>query len=178
MLHHVSGVEALTSEHRMAPYFEPALSNSTGILSVSTSPTSTTSSNESPRAATTVTFQLSYMSETSTSPRDHEILPKVEELDDDTVVETKIESPTESPTSRQEGDVEEQTPNGTTVSVRRPRGRPRKHPKTPPSTNPSKAPKGRSKTGCLTCRRRKKKCDETKPACQYNDTSRLILLDS
>jgi hypothetical protein len=48
---------------------------------------------------------------------------------------------------------------------KRPRGRPRKHPVAPPiATN--KVTKGRSKTGCITCRKRKKKCDEAKPRCK------------
>jgi hypothetical protein len=47
---------------------------------------------------------------------------------------------------------------------KRPRGRPRKHPLTP-VVNTSKITKGRSKTGCITCRKRKKKCDEAKPRC-------------
>jgi len=50
--------------------------------------------------------------------------------------------------------------------VKRPRGRPRKHPKPDPEEKKKKmSPKARSKTGCGTCRRRKKKCDETKPQC-------------
>lgn len=49
------------------------------------------------------------------------------------------------------------------VVAKRPRGRPRKHPVLPESTN--KVTKGRSKTGCITCRKRKKKCDEAKPRC-------------
>lgn len=48
---------------------------------------------------------------------------------------------------------------------KRPRGRPRKHPLAP-SAAVSKITKGRSKTGCLTCRKRKKKCDEAKPRCE------------
>ncbi|KAK6498125.1 hypothetical protein TWF506_004365 [Arthrobotrys conoides] len=48
--------------------------------------------------------------------------------------------------------------------VKRPRGRPRKNPPNPPEPK-SKVAKGRSKTGCLTCRKRKKKCDEGKPEC-------------
>ncbi|KAI9811786.1 MAG: hypothetical protein M1826_003097 [Phylliscum demangeonii] len=47
---------------------------------------------------------------------------------------------------------------------KRPRGRPRKHPLPSPDEHGKNA-KGRSKTGCITCRRRKKKCDETKPHC-------------
>jgi len=49
--------------------------------------------------------------------------------------------------------------------AKRPRGRPRKHPKITPGSM-AKVTKGRSKTGCLTCRKRKKKCDETKPECK------------
>lgn len=49
--------------------------------------------------------------------------------------------------------------------VKRPRGRPRKHP-LPPSCAANKVTKGRSKTGCITCRKRKKKCDEAKPRCK------------
>jgi hypothetical protein len=52
------------------------------------------------------------------------------------------------------------------VAGRRPRGRPRKHPK-PEQASLAKKPMGRSKTGCITCRRRKKKCDERKPTCEW-----------
>ena len=48
---------------------------------------------------------------------------------------------------------------------RRARGRPRIHPPRSPTTA-SKQAKARSKTGCTTCRKRKKKCDETKPFCK------------
>lgn len=52
------------------------------------------------------------------------------------------------------------------MQVKRPRGRPRKHPIQ--TTEPlNKVTKGRSKTGCVTCRRRKKKCDEAKPRCMF-----------
>lgn len=51
------------------------------------------------------------------------------------------------------------------VTVKRPRGRPRKHPKVKPDSL-MKVAKGRSKTGCITCRKRKKKCDEAKPGCE------------
>jgi hypothetical protein len=50
------------------------------------------------------------------------------------------------------------------VRIRRARGRPRIHPPRSP-TALAKQAKARSKTGCTTCRKRKKKCDETKPFC-------------
>ena len=55
----------------------------------------------------------------------------------------------------------------TALSTKRPRGRPRKHPLLSPDAQ-ARIAKGRSKTGCITCRRRKKKCDETKPQCTSN----------
>jgi hypothetical protein len=48
--------------------------------------------------------------------------------------------------------------------AKRRRGRPRKHSEIPRVLE-SKIPK-RAKTGCLTCRKRKKKCDEAKPNCE------------
>jgi hypothetical protein len=42
---------------------------------------------------------------------------------------------------------------------------PRKHPK-PTANSMAKVVRGRSKTGCITCRKRKKICDETKPGCK------------
>ncbi|KAL9121595.1 MAG: hypothetical protein Q9187_001847 [Circinaria calcarea] len=50
------------------------------------------------------------------------------------------------------------------VLSKRKRGRPKKNVPAP-STTVSKIAKGRSKTGCVTCRKRKKKCDEAKPSC-------------
>ncbi|KAJ5835142.1 hypothetical protein N7447_001168 [Penicillium robsamsonii] len=78
-------------------------------------------------------------------------IPKVEELEelDDDLLSIK------------QADVE----SGAPVPVPKKRGRPRKHPLPVPGGQ-AKITKGRSKTGCITCRRRKKKCDETKPACQ------------
>lgn len=57
------------------------------------------------------------------------------------------------------------------TKTRRQRGRPRKHPK-PSSTSAAKLTKERTKTGCKTCRRRKKKCDEGKPHCELLSTAR------
>ncbi|CAI7601885.1 unnamed protein product [Penicillium palitans] len=78
-------------------------------------------------------------------------MPKVEELEelDDDLLSIK------------QADVE----SGAPAPVPRKRGRPRKHPLPTPGGQ-AKITKGRSKTGCITCRRRKKKCDETKPSCQ------------
>ncbi|KAF2088528.1 hypothetical protein K490DRAFT_39417 [Saccharata proteae CBS 121410] len=84
------------------------------------------------------------------SPFD-DIQPKIEELDDE---DMKI-----SPST-----AEDLLPSPSNVVAKKKRGRPRKHPITPPSSI-TKPMKGRSKTGCITCRRRKKKCDETKPHC-------------
>jgi hypothetical protein len=58
------------------------------------------------------------------------------------------------------------------AEARRPRGRPKKHPQGYPSTTKWQGGKeiGRSKVGCITCRRRKKKCDETKPSCTFTTT--------
>jgi hypothetical protein len=79
-----------------------------------------------------------------------DVVPKIEELDD-----------TEELHRIKSSDVgNERDATGVPVNVPRKRGRPRKHP-LPVSV---KATKARSKTGCITCRRRKKKCDETKPA--------------
>ncbi|KAI9868310.1 MAG: hypothetical protein M1813_005753 [Trichoglossum hirsutum] len=95
-----------------------------------------------------------------------DIMPKVEELDDDDDMGLTMKS-SEPPTPV--GGMPppiEQTPTAVNSATgRRPRGRPRKHPVPVPSASAHKATKGRSKTGCITCRRRKKKCDETKPEC-------------
>lgn len=95
-----------------------------------------------------------YSTNTS-SHRDYpagDVAPKIEELDDGEELHRIRPS-----------DVENQNnATGVPANVPRKRGRPRKHP--PSETAPAKITKGRSKTGCITCRRRKKKCDETKPA--------------
>ncbi|KUJ14977.1 uncharacterized protein LY89DRAFT_698502 [Mollisia scopiformis] len=88
-----------------------------------------------------------------------EVVPKLEPLDD-------VDMADFSPSSDVKESVIPETPSSvsTPAQVKRPRGRPRKHPKPTPQSM-SKVAKGRSKTGCITCRRRKKKCDETKPGC-------------
>ncbi|KAI9837822.1 MAG: hypothetical protein M1819_006756 [Sarea resinae] len=85
---------------------------------------------------------------------DMDVPPKLEELDDDDQGDVKnIPLAEVMPTH----------PNA--PQAKRPRGRPRKNPPASQTSSLSKVTKGRSKTGCITCRRRKKKCDETKPHC-------------
>jgi len=59
------------------------------------------------------------------------------------------------------------------AKIKRPRGRPRKHPVAPPVSS-AKVAKGRSKTGCITCRKRKKKCDEAKPRCMNCEKNAVV----
>ncbi|OIW26749.1 hypothetical protein CONLIGDRAFT_683699 [Coniochaeta ligniaria NRRL 30616] len=84
-------------------------------------------------------------------------IPKLEPLEDD---ELRLDELKEAPSSLVTADGTEAVP----VKIKRPRGRPRKHPLNPIVIT-NKITKGRSKTGCLTCRKRKKKCDEAKPRC-------------
>ena len=86
------------------------------------------------------------------------LVPKLEPVDDDDVdmVYLKESTAPEIPSS-----------SASPVATKRPRGRPRKYPKINPDAL-LKIAKGRSKTGCITCRKRKKKCDEAKPGCELN----------
>lgn len=87
-------------------------------------------------------------------------LPKLEPLDEDDFCMDHIkEAPTNTLTNS-DGSMPDQP------KAKRPRGRPRKHP-IAPVVPANKVTKGRSKTGCLTCRKRKKKCDEAKPRCKW-----------
>lgn len=96
------------------------------------------------------------------SPEESDAVPKVEELDDNDELGSGLQGvkPVPGPLG-----VENATLPSTAApaNVPRKRGRPRKHPLPVPGGQ-LKITKGRSKTGCVTCRRRKKKCDETKPA--------------
>ncbi|KAL4879676.1 fungal-specific transcription factor domain-containing protein [Aspergillus karnatakaensis] len=98
-------------------------------------------------------FQFNVLADPET-----DVVPKVEELDDNEDLQSikplGVETPGEP----------HATSTAVPVHVPRKRGRPRKHPLPIPGGQ-VKITKGRSKTGCITCRRRKKKCDETKPAC-------------
>ena len=82
-------------------------------------------------------------------------VPKLEPLEDD-VDMTDVKQVSVPPTS---------SSISTPAPIKRPRGRPRKHP-IPTPESMAKVTKGRSKTGCITCRKRKKKCDEAKPKCR------------
>jgi hypothetical protein len=140
--------------------FGPSPPGAHSRLSTSSSPQpSMSSASDSP--LTTPNFDSNIFSasdsqsdgrrDSRTSPDD--IIPKVEEAEFD-LADVKEET----------GD----TPISPTepVRIRRARGRPRIHPPRSPTTL-SKQAKARSKTGCTTCRKRKKKCDETKPFCEY-----------
>ncbi|KAJ5601871.1 hypothetical protein N7510_011405 [Penicillium lagena] len=107
-------------------------------------------SSESPDSGDGSSQFLSPVSDFSRSQHMELMSPKIEELDADDL--QNIKSATV------------ETVPGASVAVPRKRGRPRKHPLPTPGGQ-VKVTKGRSKTGCITCRRRKKKCDETKPAC-------------
>ena len=91
----------------------------------------------------------------TTQPVGMNTWPKVEELDEDDLQSIKT---TEAGNEYEQEHLHHET--GVPVAVPRKRGRPRKHPLPTPGGQ-LKVTKGRSKTGCITCRRRKKKCDES-----------------
>jgi hypothetical protein len=91
------------------------------------------------------------------------LVPKIEELDDDLDLNNVKEA--SLPLSPKSGAI--------ISPVKRPRGRPRKHPLPTPESL-AKVAKGRSKTGCITCRKRKKKCDEAKPRCMNCEKNAVI----
>lgn len=141
--------------------FGPSPSGARSRMSTSSSPQpSMSSASDSP--LTTPNFDSNIFStsdsqsddrrDSRTSPDD--IIPKIEEAELDLAdVKEEIGSTPISPTEP--------------VRIRRARGRPRIHPPRSPTTL-SKQAKARSKTGCTTCRKRKKKCDETKPFCKHH----------
>jgi hypothetical protein len=130
-------------------------------LSTSSSPQpSMSSASDSPMTTpnfdTTIFNQSDTRSESRLDTRTSstEVVPKLEETElqlADVKEEPSADGPPISPTEP--------------VRIRRARGRPRIHPPRSPTTLAKQA-KARSKTGCTTCRKRKKKCDETKPFCK------------
>ncbi|KAK4073685.1 transcriptional regulator family: Fungal Specific TF [Trichoderma harzianum] len=93
-------------------------------------------------------------------------IPKLEPIDDDINLEDVIQAPlSQTPPNELLG--------GPQLKQKRPRGRPRKHPLTP-IVSANKVTKGRSKTGCITCRKRKKKCDEAKPRCMNCEKNAVV----
>lgn len=118
----------------------------------------------SPSSATSATFAGDINFNSATDSLEHgspdALPPKIEELDEDGEVLMSVKPGGDHPA--------DETSTAVTVNVPRKRGRPRKHPLPTPGGQ-AKIAKGRSKTGCITCRRRKKKCDETKPACKNHN---------
>ncbi|EFE31932.1 C6 transcription factor, putative [Trichophyton benhamiae CBS 112371] len=103
-------------------------------------------------------LSFTVISSPASAMHEEDVVPKIEEIED--------EEDGTVPLSLHHGEPQDgksDVPPSPTACVPRKRGRPRKHP--PPVPGQAKVTKGRSKTGCITCRRRKKKCDETKPAC-------------
>ncbi|KAK4098732.1 hypothetical protein N658DRAFT_509353 [Parathielavia hyrcaniae] len=95
-------------------------------------------------------------------------IPKSEALDDDDFCMDDLKEPP-SPLALSPGSIHLQGQAG----QKRPRGRPRKHPLMPNNAT-NKITKGRSKTGCLTCRKRKKKCDEARPRCMNCEKNAVV----
>jgi hypothetical protein len=96
--------------------------------------------------------------EDASNGTDRDIVPKTEDEGESGIEEIRRLDSSESP------DVKGHLVMRNTSNTKKRRGRPRKNPQ-PSFIAGAKQPKGRSKTGCLTCRRRKKKCDENKPSC-------------
>ncbi|KAM0321916.1 hypothetical protein ACHAQA_009813 [Verticillium albo-atrum] len=107
------------------------------------------------------------MDVSSSGPSTHDTLaiPKLEPLDEEFNLDDVTEAPA-PPTNHG-------SESSTHPKQKRPRGRPRKHPLSS-AVNTSKVTKGRSKTGCITCRKRKKKCDEAKPRCMNCEKNAVV----
>ncbi|KAI1117659.1 hypothetical protein F5Y14DRAFT_438977 [Nemania sp. NC0429] len=92
------------------------------------------------------------------STDDGSALLKIEPVEDDSFCMDNVQEAPRLSVPRSD------RPSSGQQKTKRPRGRPRKHPVTTQAAS-TKVTKGRSKTGCITCRKRKKKCDEAKPRC-------------
>jgi len=138
-------------------FSRPSANRSRMDLETSSQRTSELSSTPS-SSATTFSLSVRYSHDEQMEDADDDVAPKIEEMDEDGMEDTKVIPTSESPKAAQAKT--EGPPTGA-----RKRGRPRKHP-CPPSDSQATIAKSRSKTGCTTCRRRKKKCDETKPSCK------------
>ncbi|KAI9685767.1 MAG: hypothetical protein M1822_004327 [Bathelium mastoideum] len=136
----------MASDILLGPLPPPGLSR----LSISSvSQPSSSSSSESPLNTPSFTNPPAYSSDGG-SDEEPDVVPKIEEIEDIKIPEAKVESLSEDKTI---------TPSP--ITPHRGRGRPRRAPQIPTTT----VAKGRSKSGCFTCRKRKKKCDEAKPSC-------------
>lgn len=151
--------EVSPSSSTSMTFGRPSANRSRMDLETSSRRTSELSSTSS-SSATTFSVSLRYSRDESMEDADDDVAPKIEEMDEDGVEDAKLTPPSESPPAAQVD------PEGPPTGAKK-RGRPRKNP-WPPPPNQAKVAKGRSKTGCITCRRRKKKCDETKPSCKRN----------
>ena len=118
------------------------------------------SSSGSNYSATTMDSDVRYASETEDDELDgedlggEEVEPKIEEIEEGSMADVKPSSLS----NVVEGQVN--------ATPRRGRGRPRKNPVNTQISPTKLGTKGRSKTGCITCRKRKKKCGEEKPTCK------------
>lgn len=164
------GCSGIRKDNPTLPGIDGALRASTSSTSTGASPDDTSTDSPDWNGGSDRSPPADLDASLNVFPRSHEFMldphahiaemtdgpPKVEELDDEDIQSIKR---SDVGNDREQND----TPSGAPVHVPRKRGRPRKHP-LPAAGNQAKVTKGRSKTGCITCRRRKKKCDESKPA--------------
>ena len=146
-----------STSHRVMNKLQP-LEVNTSILSP-TEPSSTSSLSASTRGSEPCSSSSSDTDGDDLMPEPAlAIVPKTEDEEETSIEEIKRTDASKSP------EIKVDTQQGAVTDAKKRRGRPRKHPSSP-SIAPTKITKARSKTGCKTCRRRKKKCDEAKPIC-------------
>ena len=126
------------------------------------------SSSASNYSSRTMDTDKQYASETDDEevdgdgPEGEEIEPKVEEVEEASMLDVKPSSlldPVEGQANVMSDGI---------ATPKRGRGRPRKNPVNKKTSLTKSGAKGRSKTGCITCRKRKKKCGEEKPTCKLS----------